>query len=132
MNSLDQAGYVFNFKEHGAFDPNGKIPGDLTQTEIDQHNGRLASAEMERLRETGAGALYLFTAKKDGQSFYNPTHVGTWASTETERISITSFRKSRNNFGAQRLDIWFYLDGRRWHGVNLGDNDIVRVKRTKY
>ena len=31
----------------------------------------------------------------------------------------------------QRTDVWFYLDGFEWHGVNRGDMDICRVKRTK-
>lgn len=132
MNSIDQAGYIFNFQGHGAFDPDGKIPGDPTQMEIDQHNGRLARAEMEHVRKTGAGILYVFYQKSSGGSFSTPHQVGTWASADHERIAIARYRKSRNNFGATRTDVWFYLDGKTWHGVNVGDNDLLRVKRTKY
>jgi hypothetical protein len=41
-------------------------------------------------------------------------------------------RKSRNNFGAKRLDAWFVGPDRHiWHAVNIGDNEIARCKRTK-
>lgn len=29
------AGYIFNFQGHGAFDPNGKIDAPMSQAEID-------------------------------------------------------------------------------------------------
>jgi hypothetical protein len=126
------AGYIFNFQGHGAFDPNGKIDAPMSQVEIDEHNGRLARAEMESLRKNGVGMLYLFTQKPEGCARAYPHQVGTWASADHERFTVARYRTSRNNFGATRTDVWFYLDGKTWHGVNVGDNDILRVKKNKH
>lgn len=119
------AGYIFNFAGHGAFSPDGKIENQPTQAEIDEHNARLAVADMEALRATGRGILYIHRENK------TPTHVSTWHSTPSTRIKINNWRKGRHNMARQRLDVWFYLDGKCYHGVNIGDNDIVRVKRNK-
>jgi hypothetical protein len=127
MNStLEHAGYIFNAPGHGAFGPNGKIEGELSQVEIDTHNRKLAAAELKWIRDNGKGLLYIFTTNG------NPEKVGTWASADHERFTVARYRKSRNNFGATRTDVWFYLDGKTWHGVNVGDNDILRVKKTKH
>lgn len=65
MNStLEHAGYIFNFTGHGAYDPNGKIQGELSQIEIDAHNGRLARAEMDHIRKTGAFDMAYKTFKR--------------------------------------------------------------------
>jgi hypothetical protein len=126
MNStIEHAGYIFNFQAHGAFDPNGKIDGSPTQAEIDEHNAKIAAMELEQLRQNGRGVLYSFV-DTSGHS------VGTWASKPAERFRVTGHTYSRNNFGARRMDVWFYIDGKRWHGVNLGDNDILRVKKNKH
>lgn len=34
-------------------------------------------------------------------------------------------------FGANRVDAWFEYQGARWHGVNRGDNQILRCRRLK-
>jgi hypothetical protein len=39
--------------------------------------------------------------------------------------------RSVNNFGAERTDFWFIFEGREWHGVNIGDNQIARCKQKK-
>ena len=30
-----------------------------------------------------------------------------------------------------RYDVWFTFEGRQWHGVNQGDNQILRCKQLK-
>lgn len=126
MNStLEHAGYIFNFTGHGAYNPNGKIEGELSQVEIDAHNASLSRAELEQMEKTGKAVLFLFV-DTSGHS------VGTWASKPSERFRITGHSYSRNNFGAQRMDVWFRAFGANWHGVNVGDNDILRVKKTKH
>lgn len=123
-------GYIFNFQGHGAFDPNRKVDGQYSQQQIEDHNRGLSQLEVQAMKETGRAVLYLWHTKPEGAQFSYPSHVGTWASASQERFSIT-YRKSRNNWGAQRTDVWFNFDGSVWHGVNLGDNDIVRVRRTQ-
>lgn len=118
-------GYVFNFTGHGAFDPNGKIEPTPSQAEIDAHNAELARQEMAHMKQTGQGVLYIFST--DGK----PSHAGTWASTPADRIKLTGWRKGNHNIAHHRLDVWFQLEGKTWHGVNIGDNDILRVKRCK-
>lgn len=121
---LHGTGYVFNFSGHGAFDPQGKVAEPLSQDAIDAHNRALAALELDAMRESGRGVLYSFK-DTSGHS------IGTWASKHNERFRVTGHSYSRNNWGAQRTDVWFNFDGSVWHGVNIGDNDIVRCKRTK-
>ena len=41
-------------------------------------------------------------------------------------------RSSHNMAHTGRFDFWFVgPDGYEWHGVNIGDNEIARCKRTK-
>lgn len=129
--NLATSGYVFNFAGHGAFAPEGRIEDQPTQEEINAHNRQLAQRELEAMKQTGRGILYLFYTKQSAANHSTPSHVGTWASSADERFPIFPYRKSRNNFGAERIDLWFRFDGSLWHGVNIGDNDIVRCKRTK-
>lgn len=104
-------GYIFNFKEHGQFSPNGRV----NVQDVAAHNRQLADQQIEAMKRGEPQALYLF-----------PGMVGTWDKSYTWPIDHA--RESRNNFGATRIDCWFHACGHRWHGVNVGDNDIVRCK----
>jgi len=117
------AGYIFNFGEHGAFAPDGKIP-DLIPEQIDAHNNILAKIELEAFIKNGKGTFYHF--RKDGYHF-----VGMWAGEEPRFPATVRF--SHHNFAGKngRRDFWFTINGQKWHGVNIGDNDIVRAKRLK-
>lgn len=128
-------GYIFNFAGHGAFAPDGKVTladgRELTQSEIDTHNRLLAEAEFAAILKHGQGVLYLSKpAPETYEAKAGHFKVSTWCSTG-KPVYTYHERKSRNDFGTQRTDVWFMLDGSRWHGVNIGDNDIVRVKRCK-
>lgn len=119
-------GYIFNFNGHGSFAPDGKV-GELSQAQVDAHNAALAKIELDAILEAGRGMFYLFYT--DGKV----SHVGTWASKPGERLRVSCSRKSWHNFAGRdgRTDVWFRMDGSEWHGVNIGDSDIVRVKRLK-
>lgn len=39
--------------------------------------------------------------------------------------------KRGGGFGCQRTDVWFSYAGFNWHGVNRGDNDVVRCRTIK-
>jgi hypothetical protein len=120
------AGYIFNFDGHGAFAPGGKV-GDLTPEQISAHNRLLGQMEVEALKKHGKGILYLATEKcADG---FERSFVQSWDG--SFKALVCNRNTSRNNSGATRIDVWFSLDGSNWHGVNIGDNDIVRVSRCK-
>lgn len=40
--------------------------------------------------------------------------------------------KSRHNFGIERRDVWFTDEhGQKWHGINIGDSQLLRCRRLK-
>jgi hypothetical protein len=111
----------------------------LEPSEIDEHNRLLGEMEWTALKKHGRGVLYL--SKKDipacpPSNGIQPMElkaliVSTWAGANFSRVYHS--RKSFHNFagGDGRTDVWFMLDGSRWHGVNIGDNQLCRVKRCK-
>lgn len=113
------AGYILNFNGRG-YSPDGVV-GAPSQADIDAHNSALAAAELAHLKATGRGVLYLGA---DGQ-------VTQWAG----KLIGTAHhqRKSWHNMAGRdgRTDVWFEFDGSTWHGVNIGDSQILRVRRTK-
>ena len=116
-------GYIFNFAGHGAYSPSYKI-GDLTLEEIATHNKLLAEAEWQGMLKQGCGTLYL--KRENGRNI-----VSDWPG--VHRIETTYSKSSWHNFAGRngRTDVWFYIGKDRWHGVNIGDNQILRVKRVK-
>ncbi len=115
-------GYIMQFQGHGAFSPDGKV--EFTKEQTDAHNALLGQAEWEGMLKHGKGLLYL-------------THeeVGGWVSNwvGTHKVKAYHIRASFHNFAGRngRRDVYFMLDGSRWHGVNVGDSQICRVKRCK-
>lgn len=77
---------------------------------------------------TGHAVLYLYRDMKGG--ILQARSVGNWPGS----LKIPCYRSthSRHNIGRTRIDVWFFdSEGKPWHGVNIGDNDIVRCKRIK-
>ena len=116
-------GFLFNFQGQGAFSPDGKA-GELTQTQVDTHNRALAELELERLKEIGQGILYLTN--------WHGVYFITQFSGDF-RITPSRVRVSNHNMAGPkgRTDVWFQFDSSTWHGTNIGDNQILRVKRNK-
>jgi hypothetical protein len=86
----------------------------------------------QRMRETGRAVLYLSDCvgvAADRSVSRDRLRVTNWPGSLS--LPVSSVRHSRNNFGAQRTDVWFRFDGADWHGVNVGDNQILRCKRLK-
>lgn len=117
MKTID-AGYVFNFQGHGAFSPEGRV--DIAKDDIEAHNAAVAETEWANLVESGRGILYW-----DGRNVSNWTGS---ISLPADRVS-SSWHNMAGKDG--RTDVWFRINGVRWHGVNIGDNQILRVKRVK-
>jgi hypothetical protein len=119
-------GYIFDFSGHGAYEPNGKIGNlELTREQIDTHNKLLAQIEREAMIKTGRGILYLLKV--------SPTEYRISQFNGDNKLSITRFKTSRHNFAGKngRRDVWFEMNRQDWHGVNIGDSQILRVKRIK-
>lgn len=72
------------------------------------------------------GRCTLYLTQNDDQWI-----VGNWPGTLNVRCSIP--RYSFHNFAGQRgrRDVWFRCEGHEFHGVNIGDNDILRVRRIR-
>lgn len=118
-------GYIFKFEGHGVFDPNGKIDEPLSDLDIINHNTKLAIMEIEAAMKTGKALLYLYRDRTQSYS------VGTWDG--TYKFPCLKGKTSWHNFAGKdgRRDCWFNINGQRWHGVNIGNNDIVHAKRIK-
>lgn len=116
-------GYIMQFEGHGAFSPDGKV--EFTKEQTDAHNALLAQAEWQAMLKHGKGLLYIST-DKEGQSV-----VSDWPG--VHKVQPYHSRSSFHNFAGKngRTDVWFSLDGSRWHGVNIGDSQICHVKRCK-
>jgi hypothetical protein len=50
-----------------------------------------------------------------------------------EFAKVHGIRRSWHNMAGRngRRDVWFRMAGRTWHGVNIGDNQVVRCKVVK-
>lgn len=73
--------------------------------------------------EHGKITLYLSRAD-DGW------YVGNWPA--TLRFPVSHMKQGAHNIARSRYDAWFTgPDGKQWHAVNIGDNQIARCKRLK-
>lgn len=116
-----ELGYLWHVGDKGCFSPNvGRVT--LSREEAEQHNARMEEAEREWIRQTGRAVLYL-TKRPGGWVVTNFT--GSLV------IEPGLVQKGSHNWGCDRYDVWFAFEGRRWHGVNIGDNELLRCKRLK-
>jgi hypothetical protein len=82
-------------------------------------------------KKTGKAIFYVFGRGSNAKIDLDKLRVGTW--TGKTKWSCTKARSSHHNFAGRngRLDLWWNIDNQKWHGVNIGDNDIVRAKVIK-
>lgn len=115
-------GYLMDFHQHGIFSPDGKV--SFTKEQADTHNALLAQAELAGSVQHGRAVWYLIN--RDGKNY-----VGQWVGKSWPvSFSKTSWHNMAGRDG--RTDVWFTgPDGRNWHGVNIGDNQICRCRRVK-
>lgn len=73
----------------------------------------------KHMRETGEAVLYL-TASNE---------VSNWP--ETLKLPAV-VRRGRHNIARYRYDVWFWFEGAKWYGVQIGENtQIIRCRRLK-
>ena len=77
---------------------------------------------------TGRATLYV--TERATEAGGATMHVGDWGSAFTFTAYSCRRAKRGGGFGSQRTDVWFTgPDGKRWHGVNRGDSQILICKR---
>lgn len=84
--------------------------------------------EIRAMRETGKAVLYLTCEplENNAKAYY----ATDWLGNLKIPILPNAIKKSRHNMAGKdgRTDAWFRYAGREWHGVNIGDNQILRCK----
>ena len=84
-----------------------------------------AVREEESMKSTGSACLYLVRAKNSEGDRYEATN---WPGTLRFKCAV---KHGRHNWAGSRIDAWFRgPDGKIWHGVNIGDNEILRCRAT--
>ena len=87
-----------------------------------------AEREKARMLETGRADLYLTRETIAGGHVRH--FAADWAGEIKFRVHTIS--KGRHNIARTRVDAWFIgPDNQPWHGVNIGDNDILRCRRVQ-
>ena len=115
-------GDLFHSPEHGTFDPtHGHV--DVTSDEAKLHNLALGQMKLNTMNENGMALLYLVDGGANGQGMM----VQDWSG--QLRIKPVRVRKGRHNMARTRWDVWFTYEGQPWHGVNIGDNQILRCRK---
>ena len=87
-----------------------------------------AEREKARMIESGRATLYL-TSETAPTGGGHVRHFATdWPGELKFRVHTIS--KGRHNMARTRVDAWFIgPDGAPWHGVNIGDDQILRCRR---
>jgi hypothetical protein len=120
------SGYIFNFQGK-SFTPDGKVPA-LSQSEVDTHNRAVEKKEMEYFVASGKGVFYL-THDQSSHRYMISTWAGGWK-VPCLTATYKHFVPGAYNQSTKRNHCRFIgPDGKRWHGWNIGDNQIVRAKR---
>lgn len=125
-------GFIFDALGKGFYEATGLIKIDDNglirepmKAEVKAHNAELESQQLAAMKKAGKGTLYL-TQDETG-AFY----VSTWSG--LHKMRCLEVRKSWHNMAGKdgRKDVYFYYGEKRWHGVNVGDSQLCRVKAKK-
>lgn len=85
----------------------------------------IAVQDRRDMIEMGRATLYL---TRDGSAW----KVGNWPGTLTFPAYGVKVSRYGGGFGSQRTDAYFIgPDGKEWHAVNRGDNQVARCRRIK-
>lgn len=64
----------------------------------------------------------------NNSEYYREFYVTNWPG--TLKIKVRRPSEGRHNFAGKRYDLWFDLEGRRFHGVQYGDStQVLHIKR---
>ena len=90
--------------------------------------------DLAYMKREGKIVLYITERRSvdiNGELQRTPTRITNWP--ESLSFPVNRYHYSDHNMTGPngRLDVWFHHDGHTWHGVNIGDNMILRCKRTQ-
>lgn len=94
-----------------------------------------AKRDVLQMRADGRITLYL-TGMRHGDSFRQgminapEAKIINWPGSLEIMPLGNNVKVGRHNLGGKRFDVWFAFDGYIWHGVNIGDNDLLRCRKT--
>jgi hypothetical protein len=82
--------------------------------------------EMKEISNKAPGGKHVFyLSKKDGKWI-----VSNWPGSYV--YPVHSMKKGYHNIAGERVDVWFKdHNGHEWHGVQIGDNQILRATKLK-
>ena len=87
-------------------------------------------AEREKARMIDSGRAVLYLTRETIAGGHVRHFAADWAGEIKFRVHTIS--KGRHNIARTRVDAWFIgPDNQPWHGVNIGDNDILRCRRVQ-
>jgi hypothetical protein len=83
-------------------------------------------AELKEIAGKSGGDKHTFyLIKKDGKVV-----ISNWPG--SYQFPVHSMTSGKHNMAGKRLDVWFKDHmGHEWHGINIGDNDLVRAVKIK-
>lgn len=85
-----------------------------------------AQRERDSMIADGRALLYL---SRDSANRWQVTNWTGYLSFPYSRVKASP---RAGGFGADRFDVWFRgPDGATWHGINRGDNQVLRCRRLK-
>lgn len=95
----------------------------------------------QSMRETGRAVLYLSRVSSDAERTTGSAERAPYLRASNWRVTnwpgsltlpVLSLRRGSHNWrNVERVDVWFIFAGYVWHGVQLGDSQILRAKRTR-
>lgn len=132
------AGYLIHFREHGAYDPQGKVSTGEgpSEAEIHTHNAILAKAECAAYAKRGKGTFYLVNRKRTDQwggrkeyraevKLFTEEWLAPW-------VYVEHFYAAAFGGGIDAFKVWFTgPDGKKWYGINKGNMDCFNARRLK-
>lgn len=89
-----------------------------------------ALRDREQLRSAKAWTGYV-TMPPKGASGDGMPIISNWPGSLALLATGVRVSKRGGGFGSGRMDVWFTFEGRKWHGVNRGDNMVLRCRALK-
>lgn len=106
---------------------------------ISEHPDAPTKLARDDTLERSPAFCYVCCGKRDEKQMIEDGHITLYLANgmvtnwpNTLQFKPHAIRAGSHNIGRYRHDVWFTgPDGFIWHGINIGDSQILRCKRTK-
>ena len=121
-------GYVFEFNEHGQYDPSGKVKPPVSS--VDEHNKTVEAGELAIWATKPERMIAYYTTPNLPGVLPAEVKIRTWPGTV---IASGTCRVSRHNFGGRIISVDVLgTNGARYYGRASFDNgQIITLRRRK-